>query len=190
MKNKSLKQILFAHSAGKQDGPGEGSFDLVNTLQKELANEYHIHFPLIAQPDAPTYQMWKQLFDAELQEKTEPMILIGHSLGASTLLKYLSEEKPTITILGLFLISTPFWSKKGWDTNDFVLKEGFESELPHIPYVFLYHSKDDDMVPFNHLDFYKKAFPKAMVRALKGNDHAFENGLPVLVSDLKKLPTS
>ncbi len=32
----------------------------------------------------------------------EPVILIGHSLGGSILLKYLSEEKPVILIAGLF----------------------------------------------------------------------------------------
>ncbi len=183
-----LKPILFAHSAGKQEGPGQGSFDLVDYLKKELSNDFDIYYPIIDQPDAPTYKMWKMLYDAELKESTEPIILIGHSLGGSTLLKYLSEEKPAISIAGLFLISTPFWGKDGWEVDDFILREGYESELKHISPIYLYHCKDDEVVDYKHLEYYKKSLPNATVRTMGGKDHAFENGLPILVSDLKKLP--
>jgi hypothetical protein len=41
-------------------------------------------------------------------------ILIGHSLGGSFLLKYVSEEKIGKTIAGIFLIATPYWGGAGW----------------------------------------------------------------------------
>lgn len=185
--NKNLKQILFAHSGGKQGSPGQGSFDLASTLQTELSNEYDIHCPVIDDPEAPTYKMWKKLFNAEFRKITEPFILVGHSLGASMLLKYLSEENPKISFSGLFLLSTPLWGKNGWDVEDFVLRENFEARLKNITSVYLYHCKNDAVVPFNHLDFYKKAFPNSTVRVLNGSDHAFANGLPELVSDIKAL---
>lgn len=184
--NQHGKQILFAHSGGAQGKTGEGSFDLVAALQSELS-EYQIRFPLIDDPQAPTYAMWKKMFDSEFKKINGPVILIGHSLGGSTLLKYLSEERPDISISGLFLVSIPFWGESGWDVDDFVLKEDFEQSLTHIPEIYLYHSIHDDTVPFRHLAIYKSAIKAAKIRNLDGKDHAFSKGLPELVSDIKKL---
>lgn len=181
------KKILFAHSGGSQSGPGEGSFDLVAFLKKELSPDYEVHFPIIEDPEAPTYEMWANLFTAEFKAITEPVILIGHSLGASMLVKYLSEERPNIEIRALFLVATPLWDKNGWDIEDFALQENFELQLSHIEKVFLYQCNEDAIVPFEHLDFYRKAFPHATVRALDGTDHAFEGGLPELVEDIKSI---
>jgi predicted alpha/beta hydrolase family esterase len=185
--NKKLKQILFAHSGGEQGSQGKGSFDLVSALKAELSNEYKIHCPIIDDPEAPTYEKWKILFSREFNKIEEPIILVGHSLGSSMLLKYLSEENPNTSISGLFLVATPLWGKGGWDVDDFVLQKNFEATLIHISKVCLYHCKNDSIVPFDHLAFYKKAFPNSTVRELNGKDHAFAKGLPELVSDIKEL---
>lgn len=152
------KQILFAHSGGGQGGSGEGSFDLVAYLRSELLNDYEVHFPIIEDPEAPTYEMWAKLLSIEFNTFNEPVILVGHSLGASMLLKYLSEEKPDIDVSALFLVSSPFWGKDGWDVEDFVLQENFELHLRHIEKVFLYQCKEDPVVPFEHLNFSKRRF--------------------------------
>lgn len=186
MKN-NVKQVLFAHSAGAQGGPGQGSFDMVSSLKTALGKEYEVHYPIIDDPEAPTYAMWKKIFESEFKKVTQPVILIGHSLGGSTFLKYLSEEQPHISISGLFLVAIPHWGENGWDVDDFVLKENFEKSLVQVPEPYLYHSKHDEIVPFRHLDFYRKAFKGAKVRELDGTDHAFEKGLPELVSDIQKL---
>lgn len=183
----SKQQVLFAHSAGVQGAPEKGSFDLVSYLRKELSDKYEIHYPIIEDPENPTYEMWKSLFSQEFNKIEKPLILIGHSLGGSMLLKYLSKEKSNTTISALFLISTPHWGKNGWDIEDFEMRKNFETELNHITRVYLYHSDNDTIVPFEHLNFYKKAFPHAIIRELKGTDHAFANGLPELVSDIKSL---
>jgi len=131
--------------------------------------------------------MWKKLFQREFDRINTPLVLVRHSLGGSILLKYLSEEKPKIAVSALFLISTPLWGKYGWDVDDFVLPDNFENVAPGIKHIYLYHCKEDNIVPFSHLNFYKSAFPNAVVRILEGNDHAFVNGLPELVDDIKAL---
>ena len=186
MDNK-LQHALFAHSGGGQGSPGQGSFDLVSYLRKELSDQYEINYPIIEDPEAPTYEMWKSLFSREFNKIEKPIILIGHSLGGSVLLKYLSEEKPNISISALFLISIPYWGKNGWEVEDFEMRKNFETELNHITKVYLYHSENDAIVPFEHLNFYQSAFPHAIIRVLKGTDHAFTNGLTELVSDIKSL---
>lgn len=181
---KELKRILFAHSAGPQYGKGKGSYDLVRWLKKELSGEYEIHFPVIEKPSSPTYEKFKKLFAAAFSDLVGPVVLIGHSLGGSTLLKYLSEEQPNITITGLFLVATPYWDSS---MKEFQLKPGFQTSLKNIPEIFLYHSRNDPEVPFNHMELYAALFKKAATRALPGKEHIFSKGLPALVQDLKTL---
>ncbi len=183
-KEKKLKKIFFAHSAGPQYGEGKGSYNLVKYLRSKLYGAYDILFPKIAEPKAPTYAKFKAMFVSSLAKITEPVILIGHSLGGSLLLKYLSEEKPDISIAGLFLVSTPHWKS---NMKEFELKENFQNSLKEIPAVFLYRSKNDADVPVDNLQFYKSAFNNAVVHELPGKEHIFTKGLPELVSDIKSL---
>jgi len=177
-------KIFFAHSAGPQYGHGKGSYDLVKYLKTELPEKFQILFPIIERPNAPTYDKFKKLFMLAFAKLTEPVILVGHSLGGSTLLKYLSEEKPRISIVALFLISTPYWKS---NMKEFQLKENFQSSLKDIPKIFLYHSKEDKEVHIASLESYKQAFKTAVVHKLNGNEHTFSKGLPELVNDIKSL---
>ena len=183
-KKKPTIKIFFAHSAGPQYGPGKGSYDLVKYLRTELPKEFQIIFPTIEKPNAPTYAKFKKMFKSAFAAITEPVILVGHSLGASTLLKYLSEEKPGVSILGLFLVSTPYWKS---NMKEFQLNKNFQASLAGIPKIFLYHSKHDADVPIDHLEFYEQAFSTAVVRKLNGKEHIFSKGLPELVADIKSL---
>jgi uncharacterized protein len=181
---KNKKKILFAHSAGPQYAEGKGSYDLVKYLKSKLSDEFEILFPTIEKPNTPTYEKFKKMFVATFNGIAEPVILVGHSLGGSTLLKYLSEERHDISISGLFLVATPYWKS---NMKEFQLKENFQTSLKKIPSIFLYHSKNDTVVPFEHLKFYQTAFKAATVRELPGKEHRFSKGLSQLVSDIKSI---
>ena len=43
----------------------------------------------------------------EIESLADPIVLVGHSLGASMLLKYLSEYPVQKEIKGVFLLATP-----------------------------------------------------------------------------------
>jgi uncharacterized protein len=177
-------KILFAHSAGAQYRKGKGSYDLVKYLKSKLSGEFKILFPIVEKPNSPTYSTYKKIFKAEFAKISEPFILIGHSLGGSVLLKYLSEEQPAASILGLFLVSTPHWKS---NMKEFELKKNFQASIKDIPAIFLYHSKNDPIVSFEDMNFYKDVFSTAIIRELPGKEHIFSNGLPKLVSDIKQL---
>jgi predicted alpha/beta hydrolase family esterase len=177
------KQILFLHSAGPQ-GTHEGSSDLVAWLKKELSHDYNVHFPIMPDPDNPEYEAWREKIEEELDATEDGVILVGHSLGGSVLLKQLSEHPFNKKISGMFLIATPFWGK---EMDEYMLKNDFASRLPEIPVTILYHSRHDEMVPFSHLGTYAKKMPKAYVRELYGDDHVFADGIPELVKDIKNL---
>jgi predicted alpha/beta hydrolase family esterase len=177
-------QILFLHSAGPQ-GRGEGSDRFLATLERELCTEYELRAPKMPDPDAPAFDSWRERLEPELRALGDGALLVGHSLGGSVLLKVLSEAGRFPAIAGLFLVATPFWSARGWKVDEFVLREDFAERLPEIPRVFLYHSRDDDTVPFDHLELYARALPHATVRPLDAFGHVFEAPCPALLSDIR-----
>lgn len=178
------KQILFAHSAGAQTKPGEGSYDFVDCLRKSLNNEYEIQYPVIDDPEAPSYAMWQSMLRQELANRSEAVVLIGHSLGGSMLLKFLSEEAVATPIKALFLVAIPFWGKDGWDVKEFALRHNFQHFLPDIPAIHLFHCKDDPIVDSNHMALYKKTIPNAVEHEMSGNDHAFAKGFNDIIQVL------
>ncbi len=186
-KKAAKKTVLFLHSAGPQ-GPGQGSRGFVSHLKKELGSGFSILAPKMPKPQAPDYGPWKAMLKKILSGLKGDVILIGHSLGGSVLLKYLSEEKVKVRIPALFLAATPFWGEKGWEYDMFRLQDGFAKKLPAIPFIFLYHSRKDEVVEFRHFKRYAAELPKALLRPIAGSEHVFdEAGLPELVADIKAI---
>lgn len=177
--------ILFIHSAGVQSGD-EGSAPFVKYLRHSLGANFNVSAPIMPQPDDPSYERWSNKLRELLQHQSPP-ILIGHSLGGSVLLKYISEENPTIAAAGLFLVATPFWGGEDWNADEFVLRENFANFLPDTLNIYLYQSRDDDVVSIEHLSHYSSAIPQAAVKALESGGHTFKNGLLCLVEDIQRL---
>jgi serine hydrolase len=183
------KQMLFIHSGGAQ-GPHQGSDDLVACLKAGLNDRYELIYPKMPDPEFPDYEQWKETVKEELKAMKHKVILIGHSLGGSVLLKYLSEESCEKSIAGLFLIAPPYWGKRNWQADEYVLRKDFYTTLPTIARIFLYHSRNDKVVPLSHLEHYVKKIPHATCRVLKARGHLFSAGLPELVKDIMNLSLS
>jgi uncharacterized protein len=120
-----------------------------------------------------------------------PVIFLGHSVGGSVLIKFLSDNKIKNLITGIFLVATPFWGENGGWTYDgyetLALSKESKSKLSNDVAIFLYHSKDDKTVPFTHVALFAKTFPKAHVRELNGRGHQLNNDLTEVAHDIKKL---
>src|SRR5688572_19871847 len=179
------KEVLFIHSAGPQ-GYHEGSDYLVTYLRNTLSN-YRVLHPKMPDPEHPTYPSWKATLKKEMVDMKEGTVLIGHSLGASVLLKFLTEERLQKPVAGLFLIGAVYWGKEDWDVEEYVLPENFPVKISNIPQIFLYHSKDDEVVPVTHLHYYADVLPTAHVREFDNLGHLFGKGLPELVEDIKSV---
>lgn len=86
------------------------------------------------------------------------------------------------------MIAAPYWGKdEDWQAEDYTLSDHFASKLPQLPHIFLYHSRNDEVVPSSHLRYYKQKLPKAKTFLLDDDDHYFRNGLPILVDDIRGL---
>lgn len=180
------RPVLFIHSGGSQ-GPHEGSDDLVNYLRNGLRADHVVLYPKMPEPDNPEYELWKLTLDRELSALEREIILVGHSLGASVLLKYLSEEPCDKLITGLFLVAPVYFGKKDWKVEEYRLKNDFEVKLLNIPRIFLYHSRNDTVVPFTHLVQFADKLPNSVGRAFEDRGHLFSMGLPELVEDIQNL---
>lgn len=176
------KRILFIQGAGGY----EEDEKLVASLRDKLGAAYEVHYPRMPEDDDSGYEEWKEQIAKNFSAVKGEVILVGHSFGASLLLKYLSEEKVEKTVVGMFLIATPYWSTEDWQAK-YALEENFASHLPKgLPIVF-YHSRDDDVVPFAHLALYKEKLPQAKFNEFDKRGHQFNNDLSEVARDIQKL---
>lgn len=181
------QKILFVQGAG--EGSHTEDRALAEYLEKALGSEYELRYPKLSGLENIVYDAWNNEARAELERLGEHGIIVAHSLGAAAILKYLSEEQHDTHIAGLFLIATPYKCKDGeWGTDDFAMETTFASTLPDMGAVVMYHSRDDEWVPFSHLALWAEKIPHATVRQLDGQGHSFSNKeFLELVEDIKSI---
>lgn len=179
------KHVLFIQGGGaKRDY--EADAKLVSSLREALEEDYTVHYPYLPNESAPDFGRKKQI-GKEISLIKGNIILVGHSLGASMLLKYLSEIRVQKKIAGIFLIATPFWSgDENW-VQGLKLNENFADNLPKSVPVFLYHCRDDEEVPFEHLALYRQKLPYVTIREIESGGHQFNNDLSIVANDIKAL---
>lgn len=76
-------------------------------------------------------------------------MVIGHSLGASVLVKYLAEEKSNVVVAGLFLIAAPFWGKDDeWQHGDYALDPDSFNAVNHLQNIYFITAAMTKLYPF------------------------------------------
>ena len=85
----------------------------------------------------------------------------------------------------------PFWGGDGgWTYEGYqalVLPDGAAEKLPKDVPIALYHARDDETVPFDHLALYARAFPQASVREVEKGGHQFNDDLSVVAQEIRHL---
>lgn len=179
------KRLLFVHGGGQ--GAYEEDRKLAANLRDALGATYDLRYPKMPNEESPVYEAWKDQIAKELVALDDEVILVGHSLGASILLKYLSEEKVEKPVAGLFLIAPPYWGTEDWEVDEYALQPDFTSKLPEELPVFFYHSRDDEWVPFAHLALYAEKLPQATIHEFDDRGHQFDDDLSEVARDVKRL---
>jgi predicted alpha/beta hydrolase family esterase len=179
------RQVLFVHGGGQ--GAHEEDRKLAASLQDALGTGYEVRAPKMPDEDSPEYEAWGEQISRELAELDDGAVLVGHSLGASILLRYVSEGKTERPIAGMFLVATPYWGAEDWEVEEYALQEDFATGLPEGLPVFLYHGRADEVVPFEHLALYAGVLPRATVREFDGRGHQFAEDLSEVAQDIQVL---
>jgi predicted alpha/beta hydrolase family esterase len=179
------RHVLLIHGAGQETY--EEDKKLAASLQDVLGDAYDVRYPEMPDEDGPEYEAWKEQIARELAALDGNVILVGHSLGASVLLKYLSEETVEKPVTGLFLVAPPYWGTEDWEVSEYALQDSFASKLPNGLPVFFYHSRDDEVVPFAHLALYTEKLAQATIREFDNRGHQFNDDLSEVARDIKGL---
>ena len=181
-----MRQILFVQ------GGGEGVHDqwddkLVDSLRSELGPAYKIRYPVMPNEADPKYSVWKRALETELAALEPGAIVIGHSVGGTILIHALVESPPPAALRAICLISAPFIGPGGWETDDIKARPDLAERLPRDVPIFIYHGRDDDDVPFAHVELYARLLPRAQVHRLAGRDHQLNNRLSEVAADIRRL---
>jgi predicted alpha/beta hydrolase family esterase len=183
------KQVLFLQGGGDDAYAADAA--LAASLRQQLGDTYTVHYPAMADEGNPTYENWKQGIEDTLASIDGPVILVGHSLGSSMALKYFAETTVQQEFAGIFLLATPYWGgDDGWRYDGYeelVLPEDLADKLPTGAPVFLYHCRDDAVVPFAHLALYEALLPQASVRQPETGGHQFDDNLALVARDIQAI---
>lgn len=152
-----------------------------SNLQQSLGDDFEIILPQMPCANNAKYVEWKIWLEKFLPFLKNDIILIGHSLGGGFLAKYLAENDFPKKIEALFLISAPFAE------GDMVPPESLEKIERQAGKIFLYHSKDDPVVPFADVEKYAAKLPSAEKVIFEDKGHFIDEEFPELVEKLKSL---
>jgi len=173
--------VIIIHGAGPKHYRSleDGSGDWQAGLPFALGEDFKVISPQMPSPKNPSYEEWKILLDKNLAKVRGDVLFVGHSLGGSFLLKYLSEQTISHHILGLFLVAVPFNTIKGFEAP------ASYSKFWSLPNVFLYHSTDDVEVPYAHSIMYQDRL-HARLKTYTDRGHYFKRSeFRDIASDIK-----
>jgi len=141
-------------------------------------------------PDFPNkqnadYTEWKIYFEKLLTLLGDDVQLVGYSLGAMFLAKYLHESPLSSPVRRLVLVSPCYDDESVEDLGSFRVTSaiGLEKSAEEI---HLFHSKDDPVVPFTELAKFQRDLPTAKVHIFEDRNHFFQPTFPELKELLKK----
>ncbi|MFC1623136.1 alpha/beta hydrolase [Patescibacteria group bacterium] len=159
-----------------------------NELQDVLGDEWEVIFPVMPSARNAKYLEWKIWFEKFIPYLRDDVILLGHSLGGTFLVKYLSENEFPLKISAAFLIAPPFDDKDRITEHslaDFILSGSLGKFENQCEKIYVYFSKDDPVIPFADLSKYEKAFPDAEKVVFEDKGHFNQEEFPELVEKIK-----
>jgi pimeloyl-ACP methyl ester carboxylesterase len=203
------KQLVFIHGGEAYSNYDDFLYDLQNEdigdplaerskrwhqdLRNVLDEEYEVFKPSMPNSQNAKYLEWKIWFERHFQFLRDGVTLIGHSQGGMFLVKYLSENGTPFKVNTLFLlgavytVDSPINDSKE-DGGDFAFDTSRVGELAiKIPKIYILHSKDDFVVPYEHALKYKEALPAAELVTFEDKNHFLIPEFPELIDLIKKV---
>ena len=181
-------QLLFVQGGGKSVHD-EWDNKLVESLRRELGQDYEIHYPRMPSEDDPRYAPWKTALERVFGTLQDGAILVGHSVGGTILVKLLAEQSSARGFGAIFLIAAPFVGDGGWSADELQVPPDLGARLPKGVPIHFYHGLEDEVAPPSHIELYARAVPQAHVHRLQGRDHQLNNDLREVAAAILSLET-
>ena len=162
-----------------------------STLANDLGEDYEVFIPAMPNKQNASYEEWKIWFERHFEHLRVGVVVAGCSLGAMFLYKYFIENETPFDVKALILMAAPvpeLLSVEERDSGDFVYKT---ADVPTITSkaskIFIYHSKDDFLVPYEHALKYKAVLPEAELVTFEDKNHFLIEEFPELVEKIRGL---
>ncbi len=159
-------------------------------LQKELGEDFDVLLPRMPLSDNADYEIWKMWFEKIINVVDDELILVGHSLGAMFLIKYLTENKIDKKIKSLLLASPAYCGidKKDECCSFNMTKKTsfFEKNMKNIKKITFFHSKDDSVVLYENFLKFKEVVTNADFVSFSDKGHFLDEKFPEIVNAIKE----
>lgn len=156
----------------------------------DLGAEFEVFMPAMPNKQNASYAAWSLWFERHFEHLHDGVVLIGCSLGAMFLAKYLSEHEVPCTIKALILMAAavPHNQFDLSDSHEFVVDLQAVSILAErAGEVSVWHSQDDFVVPYEHGPVLANAIPGATLTTFTDKNHFLVPELPELVAAVRRL---
>lgn len=173
------REVTIDYFKPRSDWKGE--------LQDALGEGYEVLLPSMPSKTNARYVEWKIWFQRMFPFLEDNVILIGHSLGGRFLVKYLSEETFPKKLKAVLLVAAPYSDSKEESLADFSLLGDPAKVREQVENLFLYHSKDDKVVPISDAQKYKELLPNAIFKSFEDRGHFNSETFPEVIEDIKAL---
>lgn len=159
-------------------------------LRDDLGDAYEVYMPSMPNKQNAKYNEWKIWFERHFEFLQDGAILIGHSQGGYFLAKYLIENNMPMKVKALYLVAAPF------EPDDFDGEDGggfnfdttkLDEIAQKVKKIFIFHSKDDPVVPFAHAEKYKKALRNAELVSFENHGHFLMEEFPEIIDSISSL---
>lgn len=129
------------------------------------------------------YDEWVIYFEKLLPFLHDEVYLIGHSLGAMFLAKYLNEAPLNKPVKKLLLVAGGYDDESMEDLGSFKVTSA--KNLPQsADEIHLFHSEDDPVVPYSELAKFQADLPDAIIHSFENRGHFLDESFPELLAIL------
>lgn len=193
-----MKQILIIHGGDSFSSYDayirslrslEISYDRLRPQKKwktwlvEQLPEADVLLPTFPNCSNAVYDEWVIYFEKLLPFLHDEVYLIGHSLGAMFLAKYLNEAPLNKPVKKLLLVAGGYDDESMEDLGSFKVTSA--KNLPQsADEIHLFHSKDDPVVPYSELAKFQADLPDAIIHSFENRGHFLDESFPELLAIL------
>lgn len=161
------------------------------TLGEKLWDSYEFLKAPISSEDFADYEAWKICFEKMFPYLRDDCIFIVTSLWGTFILKYMIEtgfpQSKNLSISKIFFLAAALHDSEQEKLGSFSFDTFRLWELQNIAkHIYIYHSRDDEIVDFSESKELFSYFPDAIFREFTDKGHFYKEAeLPEIVKDIK-----
>jgi Predicted esterase of the alpha/beta hydrolase fold len=161
--------------------------DWKKNLRHECGDTWDVFRPDMPCAHNASYDEWSARFDQYVPHFRDGIVLIGHSLGAAFLLRYLSEHTVPMKVRGTILVGAPIDDTKEETLATFTPPKQLEAFARNAGEVHIFHSTDDNTVPYENATKLAERLPQATLHTHHNYGHYRVGAIPELIAVLRTM---